>query len=306
MVLVGLGVAGCGSSVRPLGGGETAAIDDRACADGADCPDGVDLGGHSYDVTCAEPNDADLAEVVGTPGSAKGYDEARALAGEPAELVVALRATSGASWCRSDVTWVLAIASPTADTEEAVRLDAKVRCEVPAVPDDPRCDAGGPFWVSDPSTGGDGRSAVYLPDVIAATDAELAAGRGPQLRLDPLQVVLAEVADYAQRDTWLDEQELLYRVGLRLLDRGPDSAVVEAMFQSGQRQGSDPDHFSTQREQYTVERVGGGAGWYVTAFVVTEYASQDDAPTTIEAADRAWADCCDLVVSDLDRRTDDH
>lgn len=107
-----------------------------------------------------------------------------------------------------------------------------------------------------------------------------------------------------ERDTFLDEQEVLYRVGLRLLDPGTEAAVVEVVLQSGYRQDSDPDSFSTQREQHTVEHVGGGPAWYVTDFLVTEYAGQGGA-TTVDAADRAWADCCDLVVSELDRRAGD-
>ena len=306
-VLLG-GVAGCGGGVEPIGGGATASIDEGGCDDGGDCASGVDLNGHLYGITCAEPDKADLTEVVGGPGSADGYDEARALAGEPVDLVVALHVTSGASWCTAHPSWVLAIGSPTWQTEQSVLLDAHLRCEVPAVPEDPRCADGGPFWLytdsSPDGTAGDGRSALYLPAAVAAANAELAAGRGPQRRLDPLQVVRAEIADYAERDTWLDDQEQLYRVGLRLLDQGQDSAVVEALFQSGQSQGSSPDFFSNQREQYTLERIGAGSGWYITTFLVTEYANQGEDPATRETLDRAWAECCDLVISELDRRTD--
>jgi hypothetical protein len=174
---------------------------------------------------------------------------------------------------------------------------------VPAVPDDWRCAAGGPFQYfldrSVDGTEGDENRSIWLEDAVAATNAALSEGAGPRERLDPLDLAVQD-HDYVQR-TALRNDEVLYRVGIRIVEQGPGRVVLEVLHQSGDEMGSELV-YRTQPEQFTYEQLGGGPGWWETRFIVQEYTNDNplSGPDARAAMDREWRACCERLLVELD------
>jgi hypothetical protein len=298
--------------------GDPLPIDDFVCDESGDgtCSDGVVLGDVTYSFTCALPREGDLGQVVGIGGSDPRFVEARAVAGEDPAHVIALIAKiplelqsmsaelGEPDTCDAPATRVLAYGGTWAQrTADDAQQMGHLMCEVPEVPDDLRCAAGGPFqYFLDPSvdgTEGDEHRSIWLDNAVAATNAALARGGGPRERLDPLDLV-ALSHDYVQRPS-LRPDEDLYRVGVRILEQAPGRMVIEVLHQSGQVQGSKVT-YETQREEFTYEQLGGGPGWWETRFIVREY-SNDNPRSGSDgraAMDADWADCCDRVLVELE------
>jgi hypothetical protein len=293
-------------------------IDDFTCDEAGDgvCGDGVVLGDVTYGFSCALPRTSDLGPVVGLAGSDTRFIEARAVTGEDPARVIALIAArpldlhgmtevlGQPDTCDPASAQVLAFGQDRPPKTAAdARLIGHLRCEVPEVPDEPRCVAGGPFqYYLDPSvdgTEGDENRSVWLDGPVAATNAELAAGGGPREQLDPLDLVEAS-HDYVQRAS-LRTGEVLHRVGVRIVEQEPGRVVVEVLHQGGQEQGSDLV-YETQREEFTYEQLGEGPGWWETRFIVREYTNDNprSGSDARSAMDADWADCCDRVLVELE------
>jgi hypothetical protein len=278
-----LAFAACGEDA-PTGRGDVAGSD----AGGSEVPaDTVLFEDVALVVSCAQPAPGQLAEAVELDDPDARFDGVRQVTGERPTQVLALHAAGNVESC-PDAEWVLAFGQSHLVDEAAAFETARLRCLVPEVPDDERCVEGGPFWFgTDPTadgTAGDGRSAVWVEGT----------GPEPPWRSDPLEVVAGEL----DVDEDVVGSDQLRRVGLRVVEDHDDEKVVEVLYQNvsevdGQRRGS------VQREHHTVSRLRGRDGWYLTGFIVAEYAQDDIADAELDAM---WNAGLDRVLVDVDRR----
>lgn len=253
----------------------------------ADQVDSVSARGRRYEVTCAQPGDEQMAEPISLDEPDARFTGAWAVNGQDADTVIALQADGRALQC-PDATYVLAFAFLRVTDAESAAAFARVRCRVPAVPADPRCDEGGPFWFgTDPSedgTEGDGRSAVWVEGRIPE----------PEWRSDPLEVAAREVAVSAEVPAFYQ----LRRVGLRVIEESPDEIVIEAVHENVIDNNGEP-YGTLARERHTFRHLPGRRGWYPSAFIVAEYGQADLAG---EVLDEGWSGI-DRVLVDVDRRS---
>lgn len=281
----GGGAAGPGSSSSAADDeGEAGAAVGHAAASSS--VDHVVAGGAAYEVTCAEPDRSALGPDIRLDEDDPRFDRATSVGGEATETVIALHSDGRVEACPA-ATWVLAFGRFDVADEPSGREHARRRCAVPAVPDDPRCAEGGPFWFgTDPSvdgTEGDGRSAVWVTGQ----------GPAPAWRLDPLAVVDRQVDEGPVPDFYR-----LRRVGLRLLEERPEEVFVEVLYQDVFDNAGVPLGHE-QREHHTLGRLPGRDGWYEKAYIVARYGDRDLDDATLDAA---WAEGADRVLIDVDRR----
>lgn len=100
--------------------------------------------GAECNVTCAEPAVDQLGAEVELDEADPRFEGVAEVAGEDVSDVVALRARGRVERCPI-AAWVLAFGRQNVvDKPTTVEL-ARLRCDLPAKPDDPRCAEGGPF-----------------------------------------------------------------------------------------------------------------------------------------------------------------
>lgn len=258
----------------------------RGTGAGADTADSVVVGGVTYEVTCARVDEAQLGAKLELDKADALVNDAAEIAGEDLTGVLALQTSGRVQRC-PDAAWVVGLAGPSPADAATATEHARLRCTVPARPDDARCGEGGPFWYgTDPSvdgTEGDGRSAIWLE----------AKEPPPQWRLDPLEVVTRAVAV----DSSASEAYLLRRVGLRVVNASDDEVLVEVLYQDitdfGELRGTE------QREHHTLGKLAGRPGWYETTYIVAAYGDGDTDAATL---DTSWAAGVDRVLVEVDRR----
>jgi len=279
LAAVALVCTGCSDGGTGPGGGthRSGALSDEV--------DSIAARGHRYEVTCAQASDEQMGQPVALDEPDDRFVAAKTFNGEDPDTILALQADGRFGPC-PDATFVVAIAFADATDPPSAAEHGRRRCHVPAVPADPRCDEGGPFWFgTDPSqdgTEGDGRTGVWIDGRIPE----------PEWRSDPLEVAAREVGV----DTDVPAFYTLRRTGLRFVEQTDDKIVVEAVHESVI--GSDGPLGTLQREHHTLRRLPNRSGWYPTEFIVAEYGQ----PTLDDAAlDAAWVGI-DRVVVDVDRR----
>lgn len=282
LLLAVLVTAGCGGAeVAGTGrGGDPAsgALVDRV--------DSISARGHDYEVTCAQLGDDQLGEAVSLDTADERFAAAKTIRGEDADTVLALETTGTVAQC-PDATHLLAIAFSNASDPASAAERGRRRCYVPAIPAEPQCDEGGPFWFgTDPSedgTEGDGRTGVWIDGRIPE----------PDWRQDPLEVTAREIGVSGDVPAFYK----LRRIGLRFIEQTGDKIVVEAVHENVIDNNGSP-YGTLQRERHTLRRLPGRTGWYPTEFIVAEYGQEDldDA-----ALDAAWVGI-DRAVVDVDRR----
>lgn len=249
--------------------------------------DHVVAAGAAYEVTCAEPDVTRLGPEVLLDKADPRFGRAAELVDEDRSAVIALDAQGRVERC-SDAQWVLAFGGRHTVDEPTATEVARLRCLVPAQPDDDRCAEGGPFWFgtdrSVDGTEGDGRSAVWIEGDAPE----------PPWRLDPLEVITREVGvDPAVPDFYR-----LRRIGLRVLNERPDEVLVEVLYQDITDNAGEP-WGAEQREHHTVRKLPARQGWYPVTYIVARYAEGD---TEGAGLDAAWAEGLDRVLVDVDRR----
>lgn len=281
------------STAEPAG----ATVEPSDCDDGGDCVDGVVVAGRGYEVTCAAVAPSSLGEPVAGAGREPRFSEARSVVREAPELAVALRRTAPEADCGAGAEWTLAIAFAPVTTPEEAATAGRLRCEVPAAPDDHRCPDGGPFNWYGPGLGEDGYRSVWLDRVVDRVNADLAAGREVAAHASPVAAVVAEITPPPPHELWDDH--VLRRVGVELVASAGGRAEVLAVYQEGVVYGDIGLAWSTQEERYEVEQLRGGPGWWVTGFSVASYSEPVADEAGRRAVDERWARCCDAVVLDL-------
>ena len=249
--------------------------------------DNVSARGHRYEITCAQPGDEQMGAPIGLEEPDPRFTGAWAVNGQDPDAVIALQADGRAVQC-PDATYILAFVFASVTNPESAASHARLRCHVPAVPADPRCAEGGPFWFgTDPSedgTEGDGRSAVWVEGRVPE----------PDWRQDPLEVAAREVAVTGDVPAFYQ----LRRVGLRLIEQTVATVVVEAVHENVVDNNGKP-YGTLARERHTLRPQPGRRGWYPAEFIVVEYGQ---AHLDHDELDRAWSGI-DRVLLDVDRRS---
>ena len=249
--------------------------------------DGVAARGRRYEVTCAQPGDEQMAEPVAMDEPDPRFTGAWAVAGQDPDIVIALQADDRAVPCL-DATYILAFAFASVADADSASAYARLRCHVPVLPADSRCDEGGPFWFgtdrSVDGTEGDGRRAVWV------------AGRAPAAdwRTDPLEVAAREVGVSPDVPAFYQ----LRRVGLRVIEQTNDKVVVEAVHENVIDNNGEP-YGTLAREHHTLRQLPGRNGWYPAEFIVVEYGQAD---LNDEELDEGWTGIKRVLV-DVDRRS---
>jgi hypothetical protein len=291
------GVAGCGDGTVPVDAAAGATVEPFECPAGADCNDAVVVDGRDFEVTCAVADERALGQVVAGAGGDPRFTEARAVAGEPPELVVALHRRTAQPSCGAGAAWTVAVAAVPVDDAAGARIQGRIRCLVPAQPDDHRCPAGGPFTWHAAGDAEDESHWEWLDEVVAGVNADLAAGESVPEHASPVGTVAAEVTPAPPHELYDDQ--VLQRIGVEEVASGGGVAEVLVVYQEGLVYGDIGLAWSTQEERYTVEQLLGGPGWWITGFEVESYADPVAGDAGRAAIDERWAACCDAVVLDL-------
>ena len=213
---------------------------------------GVVLGDVTYGFSCALPREDDLGPVVGTPGSelpaslrlawVAGEDPAEVIvliAAGPLDLEISMVALGQPDTCTQPTTRVRShTAGPGLSDRPTTQDETDTWCARSRLYPTTCAATGRPFQHLDPSvdgTEGDENRSIWLEGAVAATNTVLSEGGGPRERLDPLDLAEQD-HDYVQR-TALRNDEVLYRVGIRVVEQGPGRVVLEVLHQSGDEMG---------------------------------------------------------------------
>ena len=302
--------AGCGGAAKSGGG---AAAEDGSqdnglpvivipeCPSNASCPRGFEVNSQFWGmgVLPVRPESVgDEAIAVGGPGV---FVEAmHPIEGVDPEIMAAVRCIPGEC---GEAEWVAAFGpADTHGSEALATAVATAICEHGIDPGEgDRCDRGGRIsWIPNNTTD-DERRFAYFSEYQDQVEQQLADGRGPSWRLDPVDTLSRHWIE--EHGICIDEFSIGFYPRCRVAIGTPNidgSTAAVAVTLQWAVPSDEPEalYYETYTQRFTLESTG--AAWWVASFkeepaIVN---GTDDEGRT--ASDQVWEECCDMVLVDVE------